>query len=69
MLKWAFVFLLISIVSGALGYSGVAAASGGIAKTLFFIFFGVFVVLLILGLTVVNKVRVRLSQGDGKAIR
>jgi uncharacterized membrane protein YtjA (UPF0391 family) len=35
MLKWALIFFLISIVAGFFGYSGVSAASAGIAKLLF----------------------------------
>ncbi|TMJ43665.1 MAG: DUF1328 domain-containing protein [Alphaproteobacteria bacterium] len=44
MLKWALIFFLISIVAGALGYSGIARGAAGIAKILF----GLFLVLAIL---------------------
>ena len=55
MLKWAFIFLLLGLVAGALGFTGVAGASIGIAKVLFFIFLFVFVVMLVLGLTIYKK--------------
>ena len=67
MLKWAFVFLLVSIVASALGYTGVAAASAGIAKALFVVCFAIFAVLLILGLTVAS--RIRNAGGGSKEIR
>ena len=35
MLKYAIIFALISLVAGALGFSGVAAGAAGIAKVLF----------------------------------
>lgn len=57
MLKWAFVFLVISLISGALGFTGVAAGSAAIAKTLFFIFLFMFLLLLILGLTIFKSIR------------
>ena len=55
MLKWAFIFLLLGLVAGALGFTGIAGASIGIAKVLFFIFIVIFVVMLALGLTVYRK--------------
>ncbi len=56
MVKWAFIFLAIGIVAGLLGFTGVAGASIGIAKLLFFIAIAIFVVMLILGYTVFKKV-------------
>jgi uncharacterized membrane protein YtjA (UPF0391 family) len=50
MLKWALIFLVISLIAGALGFSGVAAGAGQIAKILFGVFLVIFIVLLILGL-------------------
>ncbi|HEY4078207.1 MAG TPA: DUF1328 domain-containing protein [Rhizomicrobium sp.] len=55
MLRWAFIFLVIGLIAGALGFFGVAGASIAIAKTLFFIFIALFVVLLIAGLTVARR--------------
>jgi uncharacterized membrane protein YtjA (UPF0391 family) len=50
MLKWALIFLVISLVAGALGFTGVARGAGTIAKILFGIFLAIFVVLLLLAL-------------------
>ena len=52
MLKWALFFLVISIIAGLFGFTGISAAAAGIAKILFFIFIAIFVVLLIIGLLV-----------------
>jgi uncharacterized membrane protein YtjA (UPF0391 family) len=56
MLKWAFIFLIIGLVAGVLGFTSIAGASIAIAKIIFFIFIAIFVVLLILGLTVYREV-------------
>ena len=40
MLGWTFMFLLIAIVAGVLGFTSVAGAAAGIAQILFVIFFG-----------------------------
>ena len=50
MLKWAFIFLIIGLVLGVLGFGGVGGAFIGIAKILFFIAIAVFLILLVLGL-------------------
>ena len=52
LLKWALIFLVISIIAGILGFTGVSAASADIARILFYIFVVIFLVLLILGLTI-----------------
>lgn len=52
MLRWAFIFLVIGLIAGLLGFTGVAGASIAIAKTLFFVFMVIFLVLLLAGLTV-----------------
>jgi uncharacterized membrane protein YtjA (UPF0391 family) len=49
MLRWALIFLVIALVAGLLGFTTVAGASIAIAKTLFYIFLLVFLVLLIMG--------------------
>jgi len=38
MLRWAFTFLVIALVAGLLGFTGIAGASALIAKVLFSIF-------------------------------
>ncbi len=50
MLKWALIFFVISLIAGALGFTGVARGASRIAKILFGIFLLIFVVLLILAL-------------------
>jgi uncharacterized membrane protein YtjA (UPF0391 family) len=52
LLRWALVFLVVSLVAGLLGFTGVSVVSAEIARTLFFIFLMIFVVLLTLGLTI-----------------
>ena len=52
LLKYAIIAFVISIIAGALGFSGVSSAAGGIAKIFFFIFLAIAVIVLLLGLTV-----------------
>jgi uncharacterized membrane protein YtjA (UPF0391 family) len=47
MLYYALVFLLIAILAGVFGFGGIAVASAGIAKILFFVFIVLFLVSLI----------------------
>ncbi len=54
MLKWALIFLLISLVAGALGFRGVESATRTIAKVLFFLFLAIFIVLLVLSFLAVS---------------
>ena len=49
MLGWAVVFLIIALIAAVFGFRGIAAASAGIAKLLFFIFLVLFVISLIFG--------------------
>ena len=51
MLRWALLFLIIGLIAGLLGFTAIAGASIAIAKTLFFIFMAIFLVLLIAGLS------------------
>jgi uncharacterized membrane protein YtjA (UPF0391 family) len=50
MLKWALIFFVISLITGALGYSGISAGTAQISKVLFFICLIIFVIFLVLGL-------------------
>jgi uncharacterized membrane protein YtjA (UPF0391 family) len=51
MLRWALIFLVVGLIAGLLGFTGIAGTSIAIAKTLFFIFMVIFLVLLVVGLT------------------
>ena len=54
MLRYALLFALISIVAGILGFSGISAASAGIAKIFFFIAIAIFLLFGILAVTGIN---------------
>jgi len=56
MLRWAVIFLVIGLIAALLGFTSVAGASIAIAKTLFFVFMVIFLVLLIAGLTMGRRV-------------
>lgn len=56
MLRYAFIFLIVGIIAGLLGFTTIAGAAIGIAKIFFFIFLALFIVLLVLGLTAANKI-------------
>jgi len=47
MLRWALGFFVIALVAALLGFTGLAVASAGIAKIIFFIFLILFVVSLL----------------------
>jgi uncharacterized membrane protein YtjA (UPF0391 family) len=51
-LKWALIFLVISLIAALFGFTGLSAASADIARFLFYIFVVIFLILLILGLTI-----------------
>ncbi|MBP1849088.1 DUF1328 domain-containing protein [Rhizobium halophytocola] len=49
MLYYALVFLVVALIAGALGFGGIAGASVGIAKILFFVFIVLFLISLLTG--------------------
>jgi uncharacterized membrane protein YtjA (UPF0391 family) len=49
MLHYAVVFLVIALIAGVLGFTGIAGASVGIAKILFTVFLVLFIVSLLVG--------------------
>lgn len=58
MLKYAIIFVLISVVAGILGFGGIAVGSASIAKILFGLFLTlavIFVALAALGVGAANK--------------
>lgn len=56
MLRWALIFLVVGLIAGLLGFTGIAGTSIAIAKTLFFVFMVIFAVLLIAGLAVGRRI-------------
>lgn len=50
MLKWAVIFLVISLIAGALGFTNISAATARISKILFAIFFALFVIVIIIAI-------------------
>lgn len=44
MLRWAFIFLVLALVSAFFGFGGVAAVSADIARILFFVFLVLFLI-------------------------
>ena len=55
MLKWAAIFLVISIVAAIFGFGGIAEGAADIAKVLFFIFVVLFVLVLIFGAKIFGR--------------
>ena len=55
MLRWAMGFLVLALVAALFGFGGIATASAGIAKTLFFLFLVIFAVTAVIGLTIGKK--------------
>lgn len=47
MLSWALTFLVFSLIAAIFGFGGIAAASVGVAKILFFVFLGLFLLSLL----------------------
>ena len=50
------IFAVISLITGILGFTGIAAGAATIAKTLFFLFLALMVIFLVLALFVAKKV-------------
>jgi len=50
MLSWTLIFLIVALIAGALGFTGVAGAAVGIARVLFTIFIILFLATLVFGL-------------------
>ena len=54
-LKWAMIMLLVSLVAALFGFTDLAAASADVAKVLFYVFLVIFLVLLVLGITILRR--------------
>jgi len=50
MLRWALIFLIVALIAGLFGFTGIAGQSMYFAKILFFVFLVVFLVSLVFGL-------------------
>lgn len=50
MLYWAAAFFIIALIAALFGFSGIAVASVGIAKIIFFVFLVLFFISLVLAL-------------------
>lgn len=64
MLQWAIIALVVSLIAGALGFTGVARGAAQIAKILFGIFLVIAVILfllLLLGIDLATSVSLGLS--------
>jgi uncharacterized membrane protein YtjA (UPF0391 family) len=49
MLHYALVFLVLGLIAALFGFTGIAGASIGIAKILFFVFLALFAITLLMG--------------------
>ena len=47
MLRWALIFFVIALIAGSLGFTGIAGAGAAIAKILFWLFGGIFLLILL----------------------
>ncbi len=56
LLKWALVFLVISVIAALFGFGGIAEGTADIAKVLFFIFVAICVVLFVMGAFVYRSI-------------
>jgi uncharacterized membrane protein YtjA (UPF0391 family) len=50
LLGWALIFLTVAGIAAVFGFGGVATATAGVAKLVFFVFLAIFIVLLIAGM-------------------
>ena len=55
MLRWAFIFLIVSIIAAIFGFGGISEASADIAKILFYVFISIVALMLLLGLLAGKK--------------
>ena len=56
LLRWALIAFVISLVAGALGFSGIASGARSIAKILFGVFLAIAVVILLVGVLFLKAV-------------
>lgn len=56
MFKWALIFAVIALLAAVLGFGGIAGASAGIAKILFFVGLAFVALFVIMGAVAARKV-------------
>ena len=56
MLRMAIMFLVLALVAGVFGFAGIASASVGMAKILFWLFIVLFVVTAVVGVAAGRKI-------------
>jgi uncharacterized membrane protein YtjA (UPF0391 family) len=49
LLRWALLFFIVAVIAAIFGFGGVAQGAAEIAEVCFYIFAGIFVLLLVLG--------------------
>lgn len=49
MLRWVIIFLVIALIAGVLGFTGIAEGAAEIAQVIFFIFLALLVLALVFG--------------------
>lgn len=52
MLRWALIFFVVSLVAGALGFTGIAAGAGRIARLLFGLFLVIAIVVVVVAILI-----------------
>lgn len=57
MLRWALIFLVLGLVAALFGFTTVAGTAIGIAKILFYVFLGLFLISLLIGMTASSGTR------------
>jgi uncharacterized membrane protein YtjA (UPF0391 family) len=55
MLKWSFAFLIIALIAGAMGFTGVAGAATTVAQTLFFVFIALWLIVIAAAAFIIKK--------------
>jgi uncharacterized membrane protein YtjA (UPF0391 family) len=55
MLRWALIFAIIAVIAGLFGFTGIEAGAAEVSRVLFFLFVGLVVVFLVLGVSIFRK--------------
>lgn len=55
MLRWALIFFVVAIIASLFVFGGIAEGAASIAKVLFYIFIGLFLLTLVLGLSIFRR--------------